>query len=106
MAGIKSSLLNKVRKCPFVHEGIDNIWTVGVIIEVIEIHLEKVHLLLHLLKDDLVVPIIARLHEDSRKEKFIQTTDLIHIHEDGLRFLTSDDLFVEQRRLEIRSEDA
>lgn len=62
------------------------------------------HLLLYLLKDDLVVPVITGLHENSGKEKFIQSTNLIHIHENSLRLLKSDDLFVEKWRLEIRSE--
>lgn len=106
MRGLEFSLIYKLRKGSSVHKFIDKRGTGGVIIEILEVHLEEMHFLLHLFEDDLIVPVVPCFLEDSHEEEFIQFADLIDVHENGLRFLTSDDLSVEQRCLEIRDDNA
>jgi hypothetical protein len=68
MAGVQPSLLYKISEGPFVHECVNSVGAVCVIIEIVEIHLEKMHFLLDLLEDDLVVPVVAGLHKNSGKK--------------------------------------
>jgi hypothetical protein len=91
---VEPSLIEEVGEVLPLHQRIDEGGTVRVIIQVFEVHLEEVDLLLHLLEDDLVVPVLAGLLENSDEEELIQTTDLIDVHEDSLRLLTSYDLLV------------
>lgn len=64
------------------------------------------HLFFYLLEDDLIVPVVPCLLEDSHKEEFIQFPDLVDIHEDGEGLLTSDDLAVDHGCLEVGDNDA
>jgi hypothetical protein len=65
-----------------------------------------VDLFLNLLEDDLIVPIVAGLFEDSCKKKLIQTSNLIDVNKDSLSFFPTDNFLVDQGRLEIRDDDA
>lgn len=64
------------------------------------------HLFFNLLKDDLKVPVVPGLLEDSHKEEFIQFPYLVDVHEDGEGLLASDDLAIEHGRLEVGDNDA
>lgn len=90
---------------PF-HQCIDEGGTSRVVIQILEVHLEEMHFLLNLLENDLVMPVLACLLENSHEEELIQTTDLVDVNEDRLRLLTSYDLLVQQRHLEVRHHDA
>lgn len=64
------------------------------------------YLFFNLIEDDLEVPVLAGCLEDSRKEEFVQLSDLVDVHEDGVGLLPSDDLLVDQGGLEIGDDDA
>lgn len=106
MRRVQPGLIEEVGEVLPLHELIDEGGTIRVIIQVFEVHLEEVDLLLHLLENDLVVPVLAGLLENSDEEELIQPTDLIDVHEDRLRLLAGDDLPVEQGSLEVGNDDA
>jgi hypothetical protein len=102
---IQPRLIYEVSKDFALHEFIDGCRTDGIIIQILEVEFEEVHLFLHFFEDDLEVPVILGLLENGNEEQFIQSFDLIDVHEDDLRFFPVDDLFVEQRSLEIGYHD-
>jgi hypothetical protein len=104
--GAEASCVDKVGEGPSLHQAIEGGGAFGVVVEVVEVHFEEVDFFFYLFEDDLVVPVAACLFEDSRKEELIEAANLIDVHEDGLRFLAADDLFVEEGRLEIGDDDA
>lgn len=106
MRGLELSLIHKFRKGSSLHELIDQGRTGGVIVEILEVHLKEMHLFFNLLEDDLIVPVVPRLLENSHKEELIQFPYLVDIHEDGEGFLTSDDLAIDQGCLEVGDNDA
>ena len=83
MRGLKFSLIPKLREGSPLHKLINQGGADGVIVEILEVHLEEVHLFLDLLKDDLIVPVVPRFLEDSNEEEFIQFPYLVDVHEDG-----------------------
>lgn len=106
MIGIQSSLVDKVLKILVLHQFVHHHGTRGVIVEVLEVKLEEVYLFLDLIEDDLKVPVLAGCLEDSGKEEFIQLSDLIDVHEDGVCLFPADDLLIDQWGLKIRDNDA
>lgn len=64
------------------------------------------YLFLNLIEDDFEVPVLAGCLEDGGKEEFVQLSDLIDVHEDGIGLLSADDLLIDQGSLEIRDDNA
>jgi hypothetical protein len=77
------------------HQFIYCIGAICIVIEIFKVHFEEMNLFFYFFKDYLVMPIIIGLFKDSCKKKLIQTPNLINVHENNLRFLSADDLFVE-----------
>ena len=104
--GIEPRLIDKVLKIFVLHQLVDQERADGVIVEILEVELEEVYLFFYFVEDDLKVPVLAGCLEDGGKEEFIQLSDLIDIHEDGVGLLPANDLLIDQWRLEIRDDDA
>jgi hypothetical protein len=47
----------------------------------------------------LIMPVVSGLLEDSRKKEFVQSTDLIYVHENSSRLLLGDQLPANKRGL-------
>jgi hypothetical protein len=101
---IQPCLIYEVSEDFALHEFIDGCGADGIVIQTIEIKFEEVHL----------SPLFPRRscsasnHWPPRKweRRTVQSSDLIDGYEDDLCFFLVDDLFAEQRSLEIRYCDA
>lgn len=102
----QACLIQEISKALSLHQLIDHGRACSVVVKVFKVHLKEMHLLLHLLKNDLIVPILVRLFEDSYKEELIEPPDLIDVYEDRLGLFFADDLFVQERSLKVRNNDA
>lgn len=89
-----------------LHEFVDFVLTELIVIEVLEVDLEEMNLLLHLLKDDLVVGVVIDQLEDGREKQFVQAADLVDVGEDHVGLVLSDDLFAEHAHLEVGNDHA
>lgn len=84
---------------------IDLIRTSRIPIEVIEIYFKEMNLLFNVLKDNFIMGIVFGCFKDSCKKELIQMSYLVYIKEDSLGFLSSNDLFIKQRRSKIRNDN-
>lgn len=68
MMRIQPRFFNKVRESFSLHKLIDLYLTCGIVIEILKIHFKKMYFFFYFFKDDLIVPILGGLFEDSCKE--------------------------------------
>jgi hypothetical protein len=84
-----------------LHEVVDLVLAQLIVIEILEVYLEEMNLLLHLLEDNLVVRVIVHQLENSRKKQFVQPTYLVDVRKYYLCLLFVYDPFAQHTHFEV-----